>query len=144
MTRLSGLIAFGIATGGLAGCGGGERAPGREPAPPSAITVAPVVARATQERLQARASVVAVDQALTQARTELSAAEAEHRLAVAWHTRIAALHARSSATDQERDEAEARLAAAAARLASGQAGMTTPSISDAAASSGIDVESMND
>jgi RND family efflux transporter MFP subunit len=71
---------------------------------------------------QARAGAVASEKALTQARTEQSAAEAEHRLATAWQKRIAALHARNSATDQERDEAEARLAASAARLAGAQAG----------------------
>jgi RND family efflux transporter MFP subunit len=72
---------------------------------------------------QARASAAAAEKALTQARTEQSAAEAEHRLAAAWGKRIATLHARNSATDQERDEAEARLSAAAARLAGTQAGI---------------------
>jgi RND family efflux transporter MFP subunit len=77
----------------------------------------------TEHTGQARASAVAVEKALTRARTEVSAAEAEHRLAAAWQKRIAALHARNSATDQERDEAEARLSAAAARLAGAQAGI---------------------
>ena len=72
---------------------------------------------------QARGSAVAAEKALTQARTELSAAEAEHRLATAWQMRIAGLHSRNSATDQERDEADARLSAAAARLAGTQAGI---------------------
>ena len=72
---------------------------------------------------QARASAVAAENALTHARTEQSAAEADHRLATAWQKRIATLHARNSATDQERDEAEARLSGAAARLAGTQAGI---------------------
>lgn len=72
---------------------------------------------------QTRATAVAADRALARARTEQTAAEAEHRLAAAWQKRIAALHARNSATDQERDEADARLAAAAARLAGAQAGI---------------------
>jgi RND family efflux transporter MFP subunit len=72
---------------------------------------------------QAHAGAVAAEKALTQARTEQSAGEAEHRLATAWQKRIAALHARNSATDQELDEAEARLSAAAARLAGAQAGI---------------------
>jgi RND family efflux transporter MFP subunit len=77
----------------------------------------------TEHTGQARASAVAAEKALEQARTEQTAAAAEHRLATAWQTRIAALHARNSATDQERDEAEARLAGAAARLAAAQAGI---------------------
>jgi RND family efflux transporter MFP subunit len=77
----------------------------------------------TAHASQARASAVAAEKAVTHARTELSAAEAEHRLATAWQMRIARLHARNSATDQERDEAEARLSAAAARLAGAQAGI---------------------
>jgi RND family efflux transporter MFP subunit len=72
---------------------------------------------------QARASALAAEKALLQARTEQSAAEAEHRLAAAWQVRIAALHARNSAPDQERDEAEARLTAAAARVAGTHAGI---------------------
>jgi RND family efflux transporter MFP subunit len=72
---------------------------------------------------QARATAVAAEKMLTQARTAQSAAEAEHRLATAWQKRIATLHARNSATDQERDEAEARLSATAARLAGTQAGI---------------------
>ena len=72
---------------------------------------------------QARASALAAEEALRRARTDQSAAEAEHRLATAWQKRIASLHERHSATDQERDEAEARLAAAAARLAGAQAGI---------------------
>jgi RND family efflux transporter MFP subunit len=79
-------------------------------------------ARAVSEHTtQARAAARAAERALTQARTEQAAAEAEHRLATAWHQRITALHARNSATAQERDEAEARLSAAAARLAGVQA-----------------------
>jgi RND family efflux transporter MFP subunit len=70
---------------------------------------------------QARASALAAEKSLAQARAEQSTAEAEHRLATAWHTRIVTLHARYSATDQERDEADARLAAAAARAAGAQA-----------------------
>jgi RND family efflux transporter MFP subunit len=66
---------------------------------------------------QARASALAAEKALTQARADESAAEADHRLAAAWQKRVATLHARNSATDQERDEAEARLTAATARLA---------------------------
>ena len=77
----------------------------------------------TERTGQAQASAVAAEKALTHARTEQSAAEAEHRLATAWQKRIATLHARNSATDQERDEAEARLSAAAARLAGTEAGI---------------------
>jgi RND family efflux transporter MFP subunit len=78
---------------------------------------------ATEHTSQARASAVAAEQTVAQARTERSAAEAELRLATAWQTRIATLHAKNSATDHERDEAEARLSAAAARLAGTQAGI---------------------
>jgi RND family efflux transporter MFP subunit len=83
-------------------------------------------ARDTVEHTQqVRASAVAAEKSLAQARTEQSAAEAEHRLATAWHKRIAALHARDSATEQERDEAEARLTAAAARVAGALAAIET-------------------
>jgi RND family efflux transporter MFP subunit len=70
---------------------------------------------------QARASALAAEKSLAQARIEQSAAEAEHRLATAWHKRIIELHTRNSTTDQERDEADARLAAAATRVAGAQA-----------------------
>jgi RND family efflux transporter MFP subunit len=70
---------------------------------------------------QARASALAAEKSLTQARADQGAADAEHRLASAWHKRIATLHGRNSATDQERDEADARLMAAAARVAGAQA-----------------------
>lgn len=72
---------------------------------------------------QVRASALAAEKALEQARAEQTAAEAERQLAASWQNRIVALHARNSATDQERDEAEARLAAAAARLAAAHAGI---------------------
>jgi len=75
----------------------------------------------TQHTEQARASAIAAEKTAAQARTEQSAAQADHRLASAWQKRIAMLHARNSATDQERDEAEARLSAAAARLAGTEA-----------------------
>ena len=79
-------------------------------------------ARDVLERTQqARATSMAAEKLLVQARTLESAAEAEHRLAAAWNKRITALHARKSATDQERDEADARLSGAAARLAAAQA-----------------------
>lgn len=77
----------------------------------------------TEHTGQARAGALAAEKAVAQARTEQTAAEAEHRLAVAWQKRISTLHARNSATDQERDEAEARLAAAAARVSGVQAGI---------------------
>jgi len=77
----------------------------------------------TEHTGQARASAIAAEKTLAQARTEQSVAEAEHRLASAWQKRIAMLHARNSATDHERDEAEARLSAAAARFAGTQAGI---------------------
>lgn len=80
---------------------------------------APDVTARTQE---ARASALAMEQALTQARSDVRAAEAEHHMAEAWQQRIIALYARNSATTQERDEAETRLAAAVARLAGAQAG----------------------
>jgi RND family efflux transporter MFP subunit len=173
MKRLIGIIALGLTTGGLFACGPGERASDAKAQETIAVTVAPVVARDTAERLeaggvvaaqetatissrivativgvrvkagdrvragdvlvtldardviehtaQARATAVAAEKSLMQARTELGAAEAEQRLATAWQKRIAALHARNSATDQERDEADARLAAAAARVAGVQA-----------------------
>jgi RND family efflux transporter MFP subunit len=175
MKRLIGIIALGLAAGGLPACGGGEHAPEAKAREPIAVTVVAVVSSDTAERLeaggvvaaqesasvssrivaaivsvrvkagdrvragdvlvtldardvtehahQARASAVAAEKALTQARSEQSAVEAEHRLATAWQKRIAALHVRNSATDQERDEAEARLSAAAARLAGAQAGI---------------------
>jgi RND family efflux transporter MFP subunit len=174
MKGLIGMIAVTLATGLLA-CGGREHAPEAKAQPPIAVTVAPVVAVDTTERLeaggvvaaqqsaaissrivatiagvrvkagdrvragdvlvtldardvtehtgQARASAVAAEKALEQARTEQTAAEAEHRLAAAWHKRIATLHARNSAADEERDEAEARLSAAAARVSGAQAGI---------------------
>jgi RND family efflux transporter MFP subunit len=75
----------------------------------------------TEHTVLARASAVAAEKALAQARTAQTAAEVEHKLAAASEKRIATLHARNSATDQERDEAEARLSAAAARLAGTQA-----------------------
>ena len=78
---------------------------------------------AMEHTAQTRASAVAAEKTLAQARTEHSAAEAEHRLASAWQKRIATLHARNSATDQERDEADARLSAAVARLDGTQAGI---------------------
>src|SRR5688572_33134381 len=56
----------------------------------------------TEHTGQVRASAVAAEKALTQARAEQSAAEAEHRLATAWQKRIATLHARNSASEQER------------------------------------------
>jgi RND family efflux transporter MFP subunit len=170
---LIGIIAVGVAAGVLSACGGGERAPETKAQAAIAVTVAPVVAIDTAERLeaggvvaaqesaaissrivatvagvrvkagdrvragdvmvtldardvtehttQARAGAVAAEKALAQARTDQSAAEAEHRLAIAWHKRIAELHARNSATDQERDEAEARLSAATARVSGAQA-----------------------
>jgi RND family efflux transporter MFP subunit len=77
----------------------------------------------TEHTGQVRANALAAENTLTKARTEQSAAEAEHRSASAWQKRIAMLHARNSATDQERDEAEARLSGAAARLAGTQAGI---------------------
>ena len=88
---------------------------------------------------EARASALAAEKALMQARTAETAAEAEHRLAAAWQTRIAALHARKSATDQERDEAEARLTAAAARLAGAQAGIEAADAHLASARSALGV-----
>ena len=63
MTRLIGLVALGVAAGGLAGCGGGERAPERAAAPPIAITVAPVVVREAAERLEAGGVVAAPESA---------------------------------------------------------------------------------
>jgi RND family efflux transporter MFP subunit len=174
MNRLIGIIVLGAVAGGLSACGG-EELPQANAGEPIPVTVTPVVAVDTAERLeaggvvaaresasissrivatiarmsvkagdrvragdvlitldardvtehtgQARASAVAAEKALTQARMEHSAAEAEHRLAMAWQKRIATLHARNSATGQERDEAEARLSAAAARLAGTQAGI---------------------
>jgi RND family efflux transporter MFP subunit len=175
MNRLIGIVALSVVAGGLSACGRGEDRPQAKAGEPILVTVAPVAAIDTAERLeaggvvaaresasissrivatiagirvkagdrvragdmlitldardvtehtgQARANAVAAEKALTHARTEQSAAQAEHRLATAWQKRIATLHARNSATDQERDEAEARLSAAAARLASRQAGI---------------------
>jgi RND family efflux transporter MFP subunit len=176
MKRLIEIIALVlVAAGGVSACGGGEHSPEAKAREPIAVTVVPVIASSTAERLEAggvlaaqesasvssrlvativyvrvkagdrvragdvlvtldardvtehvnraRASAVAAEKALTQARSEQSAVEAEHRLAAAWQQRIAALHVRNSATDQERDEAEARLSAAAARLAGAQAGI---------------------
>jgi RND family efflux transporter MFP subunit len=74
-----------------------------------------------EQTQQVRASALAAEKSLAQARSGASTVEAEHRLAAAWHKRIDALHARNSATDQERDEADARLTAAAARVAGAQA-----------------------
>ena len=173
MKRLTGLIGFSLVVSAIVACGGSDHAPPEAAPDPIAVTVMPVTAVDTAERLeaggvvaaqeaasvssrivativsvrvkagdriragdvlvtldardvvehtqQARASAVAAEKSLAQARTEQNAAEAEHRLASAWHKRIAAVHARNSATDQERDEADARLAAAAARVAGTQA-----------------------
>ena len=88
---------------------------------------------------QARASALAAEKALLQARTEQNAAEAEHRLAAAWQKRIATLHTRNSATDQERDEAEARVSASAARLASAQTGIEAADAQLAAARAAVGV-----
>ena len=93
----------------------------------------------TEHTGQARASAVAAEKTLAQARTEQGAAEAEHRLAAAFQTRIATLHARNSATDQEADEAQARLAAAAARLAGTQAGIEGAEAQLASAKSAVGV-----
>jgi RND family efflux transporter MFP subunit len=93
----------------------------------------------TEHTGQARASAVAAEKRLAQARTEQSAAEAEHRLAAAFQKRIATLHARNSATDQEADEAEARLSAAAARLAGTQAGIEGAEAQLATAQAGVGV-----
>jgi RND family efflux transporter MFP subunit len=93
----------------------------------------------TEHTGQARASAVAAEKALTRARTEQGAAEAEHRLATAWEKRIATLHARNSATDQERDEAEARLSGAAARLAGTEAGIESADAHLAAARAAVGV-----
>jgi RND family efflux transporter MFP subunit len=175
MRRLIGIISLGLAVGALSACGRNEPASKNSAREPITITVSPVVAIETTERLeaggvvaapesasitsrivstiaavrvtagdrvragdvlitldardvterttQARASAVAMEMAVKQARTELIAAEAEHRLATAWHTRITSLYARDSATGQERDEAEARLSAAAARLSGTRAGI---------------------
>ena len=88
---------------------------------------------------QARAGAVATEKALAHARTEQSAAEAEHRLATAWQKRIATLHARNSATDQERDEADARLSAATARLAGTEASIESAAAHLASARAGVGV-----
>ncbi len=175
MNRLMGIVVCAVLATGVSACGRAEDRPQAKAREPIPVTVAPVVAIATAERLeaggivsarqsaaissrlvatiaaihvnagdrvhtgdrlitldarditahtgQAQAGAVAADKALTHARTELSAAEAEHRVAATWQKRIATLHARNSATDQERDEADARLSAAAARLAGTQAGI---------------------
>jgi len=75
----------------------------------------------TEQTVLTRASALAAEKALAQARAAQSGAEVDHRLAAASEKRIATLHERNSATDQEHDEAEARLSAAAARLAGTQA-----------------------
>jgi len=88
---------------------------------------------------QAGASVVAAENAVTQARAEQGAADAEYRLANSWRTRIATLHAKRSATDQERDEADARLAVAAARVDRAQAGFEGAKAALSATQSAADV-----
>jgi RND family efflux transporter MFP subunit len=172
MKRLTAIIAFSSLVSGVSACGGDRRAAdqAREPID---VTVAPVTAVDTSERLEAggvlaaretasvssrivativavrvkagdrveagdvlatldardavehakqvRASAIAAEKALMQARASQSAAEADHQLATAWHRRVTALHARNSATDQERDEADARLTAAAAHVAGARA-----------------------
>jgi RND family efflux transporter MFP subunit len=172
MKALTGIIALSLAVSGVSACGRSHDVP-EKAREPIAVTVVPVTAVETAERLeaggvvaaqetasvssrivatidsirvkagdrvragdvlvtldardvlehtqQARASSVAAEKSLLQARTEESATEAEHRLATAWNKRIIALHARKSATDQERDEADARLSGAAARLAAARA-----------------------
>src|SRR5688572_3740672 len=191
MNRLLGIVALGVVAGGLLACGSAEDRIQAKAAVPVPVTVAPVVAIETAERLEAggvvaaresaslssrivatisgirvkagdrvrsgevlitldardvtehtgqtRASAVAAEKTLAQARTEQSAVEAEHRLAAAFQKRIATLHARNSATDQERDEAEARLSAAAARLAGTQAGIEGANAHLAAARAAVGV-----
>jgi RND family efflux transporter MFP subunit len=173
MNRLIGIVALSLVAGGVSACGSGEHRAEANADEPIPVTVVPVAAIDTAERLEAggvvaaresasissrivatiagirvksgdlvragdvlvtldardvtehtglaRATAVAAEKALTQARAAQSAAEAEHRLATASGKRIATLHARNSATDQERDEAEARLSATAARLAGAEA-----------------------
>jgi RND family efflux transporter MFP subunit len=86
---------------------------------------------------QMKASALAAEKSLAHARTEQSAAEADHRLATAWHTRIITLHSRNSATDQERDEADARLAATATRVAGVQAAIEVAEANLASARSAV-------
>jgi RND family efflux transporter MFP subunit len=190
MKKHTGIIALALAAA-LPACNGREPAPEAGAQPPVAVTVAPVVAVDTTERLeaggvvaaqesaaissrivatiagvrvkagdrvragdvlitldardvtehtgQARATAVAAEKALAQARTAQTAAEADYRLAQAWQKRIATLHARNSATDQERDEAEARLAAAAARISGAQAGIEGAEAQLAAARASVGV-----
>ena len=92
-----------------------------------------------EHTVQVRAGAVAAEKALAHARTEQSAAGAEHRLATAWQKRIATLHAQNSATDQERDEAEARLSAAAARLAGTETGIESADAQLASARAAVGV-----
>jgi RND family efflux transporter MFP subunit len=93
----------------------------------------------TAQAAQARATALAVEQALAQVRMEHAAAEAEHRLAAAWQQRVAALHSRNSATAHELDEAEARLATAGARLAGAQAAIDVADAQLASARAAVDV-----
>jgi len=191
MNRLIGIVALSAVAGSLFACGESEGPPQVTAVEPILVTIAPVAAIDTAERLeaggvvtaresasissrivatiagmrvkagdrvragdvlitldarditdytgQARASAVAAEKTLTQARTALSAAEAEHRLAAAFQKRITTLLARDSATDQERDEAEARLSAAAARLAGTQAGIEGADAQLASARAAADV-----
>ena len=172
MKALTGIIKLSLAVSGVSACGRSYDVP-QKAREPIAVTVVPVTAVDTAERLEAggvvaaqetasvssrivatidrirvkagdrvragdvlvtldardvlehtqeaRARSLAAEKSLVQARTEQSAAEAEHHLAAAWNNRIIALHARKSATDQERDEADARLSGAAARLAAARA-----------------------
>jgi RND family efflux transporter MFP subunit len=196
MKPLIGLVALGWVAGGVLACGGTGHAPEASAPEPVAVSVTPVAAVDTAERLeaggvvaapesasissrivatiagvsvtagdrvragdalvrldaravseqtaQARAGARAAERVLAQARTEQSAAEAEHRLAAAWHRRITTLHARQSAADQERDEAEARLSAAVARLAGVQAAIESAGAQLETARSGIAVAEANE
>jgi RND family efflux transporter MFP subunit len=63
MTRHLGIIALGLAAGGLSACGGGEHAPAPKPETPLVITVARAVTIDTAERLEAGGVVAARESA---------------------------------------------------------------------------------
>ena len=68
MKRLIGIIALSLAAGGLSACGGNEHAPDVKAREPIAVTVVPVIASDTAERLEAGGVVAAQESASVSSR----------------------------------------------------------------------------
>jgi RND family efflux transporter MFP subunit len=68
MTRLTGIIAFGLAIAGVSACGGNEHAPQTEPQGPVAVTVVSVATVDIAERLEAGGVIAAPESASVSSR----------------------------------------------------------------------------